>query len=76
MGCGTLLQLVALAAQDIYLIGNPQITFFKAVYKRHSNFAIESIEETFTNVVSLSKSSFDECSCQFNIAPKLILNYT
>jgi hypothetical protein len=40
---GANLQLVAYGAQDIYLTGNPQITFFKSIYRRHSNFAIESI---------------------------------
>jgi len=44
---GGLLQLVAYGAQDVYLTGNPQITFFKSVYRRHTNFAIEAIEQTF-----------------------------
>lgn len=44
---GGLLQLVAYGAQDIYLTGSPQITFFKVVYRRHTNFAMESIEQTF-----------------------------
>ena len=44
---GGLMQLVAYGAQDIYLTGNPQITFFKVVYRRHTNFAMESIEQTF-----------------------------
>ena len=44
---GGLLQLVAYGAQDVYLTGNPQITFFKVVYRRHTNFAIEAIEQTF-----------------------------
>jgi hypothetical protein len=44
---GGLLQLVAYGAQDMYLTGNPQITFFKAVYRRHTNFAIEAIQQTF-----------------------------
>jgi hypothetical protein len=44
---GGLMQLVAYGAQDIYLTGSPQITFFKVVYRRHTNFAIESIEQTF-----------------------------
>ena len=43
---GGLLQLVAYGAQDVYLTGNPQITFFKVVYRRHTNFAIEAIEQT------------------------------
>ena len=40
------MQLVAYGAQDIYLTGQPQITFFKSVYRRHTNFAIESIQQT------------------------------
>ena len=40
-----LLELVAHGIQDIYLIGNPQITFFKTVYKKYTNFAIESIQQ-------------------------------
>jgi hypothetical protein len=41
---GGYIQAVAYGSQDIYLTGNPQITFFKAAYKRHTNFAVESIE--------------------------------
>jgi hypothetical protein len=48
---GGLMQLVAYGAQDIYLTSNPQITFFKVVYRRHTNFAIESIEQTFNGSV-------------------------
>ena len=44
---GGLMQLVAYGAQDIYLTGNPQITFWKVTYRRHTNFAMESIEQTF-----------------------------
>ena len=44
---GGLLQLVAYGAQDVYLSGNPQITFFKVVYRRHTNFSMESIQQTF-----------------------------
>lgn len=42
------MQLVAYGAQDIYLTGNSQITYFKVVYRRHTNFAMESIEQTVT----------------------------
>ena len=45
---GGLMQLVAYGAQDIYLTGNPQITFFKVVYRRHTNFSMESILQTFS----------------------------
>ena len=41
------MQLVAYGAQDIYLTGNPMITYFKVVYRRHTNFAMESIQQTF-----------------------------
>jgi len=56
---GGLLQLVAYGAQDVYLTGNPQITFFKVVYRRHTNFAIEAIQQTPTGSNSLgSRASF------------------
>ena len=49
---GGLMQLVAYGAQDIYLTGNPQITFFKVVYRRHTNFAVEAIEQTINGTIS------------------------
>ena len=52
---GGLMQLVAYGAQDIYLTGNPQITFFKVVYRRHTNFAVESIEQTFNGSADFGK---------------------
>ena len=52
---GGLMQLVAYGAQDIYLTGNPQITFFKVVYRRHTNFSMESIEQTFNGQVDFGK---------------------
>lgn len=44
---GGLIQLAAYGQQDIYLSGNPQITFFKIIYRRHTNFSIEAIEQIF-----------------------------
>ena len=52
---GGLMQLVAYGAQDIYLTGNPQITFFKVVYRRHTNFSMESIEQTFNGSADFGK---------------------
>ena len=49
---GGLMQLVAYGAQDIYLTGNPQITFFKVVYRRHTNFAMESVQQTLSGTAS------------------------
>ena len=47
---GGLIQLVAYGAQDIHLTGNPQITFFKVVYRRHTNFSMESIEQVWDGI--------------------------
>jgi hypothetical protein len=52
---GGLMQLVAYGAQDIYLTGNPQITFFKVVYRRHTNFSMEAIEQTFNGAADFGK---------------------
>jgi hypothetical protein len=55
MTSGGLMQLVAYGAQDVYLTANPQVTFFKQLYRRHSNFAMESIEQTFNGVGNFGK---------------------
>jgi hypothetical protein len=59
---GGLLQLVAYGAQDVYLTGNPQITFFKVAYRRHTNFALEAIEQTFNG----SPSYGNRVTCQIS----------
>ena len=51
------MQLVAYGAQDIYLTGNPQITFFKVVYRRHTNFSLESIQQTFNGTIGNTTST-------------------
>jgi hypothetical protein len=50
------MELVAYGAQDIYLTGNPQITFWKVVYRRHTNFAIESVAQTFNGTADFGKT--------------------
>ena len=52
---GGLMQLVAYGAQDVYLTGNPQITFFKVVYRRYTNFAIETVELTLNGTADFGK---------------------
>jgi len=54
---GGLMQLVAYGAQDVYLTGDPQITFWKGVYRRHTHFAIESIENTFNGAAAAGAST-------------------
>jgi hypothetical protein len=52
---GGLMQLVAYGAQDLYLTSNSQITFFKVVHRRHTNFSMESIEQTFSGTADFGK---------------------
>jgi hypothetical protein len=49
---GGLLQLVAYGAQDAYIMGNPHITFWKVLYKRHTNFAMEAFRVNFTGAAT------------------------
>ena len=59
---GGLLQLVAYGAQDVYLTGNPQITFFKVVYRRHTNFAMEAIQQTFSGIANYGNTVYCQIS--------------
>ena len=70
---GGLLQLVAYGAQDVYLTGNPQITFFKVVYRRHTNFSIESIQQTFNGSFDFGKRVTCQISRNGDLLHKLIL---
>ena len=54
---GGLMQLVAYGAQDIYLTGNPQITFFKTVYRRHTNFSMELVQQSWNGGDNAKKGS-------------------
>ena len=49
------MQLVAYGAQDVYLTGDPQITYFKVVYRRHTNFSMECIQQTFNGTPGSAK---------------------
>jgi hypothetical protein len=49
---GALMQLVAYGAQDAYLTTKPEVTFFKVIYKRHTNFAMESMEQTLNGTAN------------------------
>ena len=51
------MQLVAYGAQDIYLTGNPQITFFKVVYRRHTNFSMEAIQQTWAGTADMGNTA-------------------
>ena len=54
---GGLIQLVAYGVQDLYLTGDPQITFFKILYRRHTNFSIESVVQHFRAPVNFGETT-------------------
>ena len=63
---GGLMQLVAYGAQDLYLTGNPQITYFKLVYRRHTNFATEYIEQPFQKLPNFSTTQTTQVTCNID----------
>ena len=65
---GGLIQLVAYGVQDIYLTGDPQITFFKILYRRHTNFSIESVVQNFTSTANFGET----VSCTLSRAGDLV----
>jgi len=70
---GGLMQLVAYGAQDVYLTGNPQITFFKVVYRRHTNFSMEAIEQTLNGSVGYGNKVTCTISRNGDLVTKLVL---
>jgi len=64
------MQLVAYGAQDVYLTGSAQITFFKVIYRRHTNFAVEPIPQTFTGAADFGRT----VTCTINRNGDLITN--
>jgi len=64
------MQLVAYGAQDVYLSGNPQITFFKVVYRRHTNFSVEPIQQTWNGAADFNRT----VTCNINRNGDLITN--
>ena len=51
MSSTAIVQLVATGAQDIYLTGKPQMTYWKTVYRRHTNYATESVQLAITGSI-------------------------
>ena len=59
---GALIQLVAYGLENMFLTTNPQITFFKVVYRRHTNFAMEAIQQTFNGTVGFGNTVYCQIS--------------
>jgi len=73
MAGGGLLQLVAYGAQDIYLTGNPQITFFKVVYRRHTNFAMEAGMQTINGTINFDSEVTSQISRSGDLIHRMYL---
>jgi len=73
---GGLMQLIAYGAQDVYLTGNPQITFWKVTYRRYTNFAIESIEQTFNGQADFGRHVTCTISRNGDLAHRVYLQVT
>ena len=72
---GGLSQLVAYGAQDVYLTGNPQITFFKTVYRRYTNFAIESIQQTINGSVGYGNKVSTQISRNGDLITDIVVEF-
>ena len=72
---GGLIQLVAYGAEDIYLTGEPQITFFKSVYRRHTNFSVESIQQTVYGSIGFANSVSFVITRNGDLLKKLWIQY-
>ena len=72
---GGLSQLVAYGAQDVYLTGNPQITFFKTVYRRYTNFAIESIQQTINGSVGYGNKVSTQISRNGDLITDVVVEF-
>jgi len=70
------MQLVAYGAQDVYLTSNPQITFWKVTYRRYTNFAMESIEQTFNGQADFGRRVTCTISRNGDLAYTTILQVT
>lgn len=73
---GGLIQLVAYGEQDMFITHKPQITFFKMVYRRHTNFSIEQIPQVFTNTPNFGKRVTCILSKSGDLVGNIILSIT
>ena len=70
---GGLIQLVAVGEQDTHLTGNPQITYFKFVYRRHTNFSMESISQSFSGSADFGNSMIAQIERKGDLIYKMFL---
>ena len=70
---GALLELVAKGSQDIFLTGNPNTTYFKSVYKRHTNFSTESIPQSIDGFPNFGNKFETEISRSGDLLSSIII---
>lgn len=70
---GGLIQLVAYGVEDLYLTGEPQITFFKILYRRHTNFSVESVMQHFSSIANFGESVSCTISRSGDLVGKIFL---
>lgn len=73
---GGLINIAAYGAQDLYLTGNPEITYFKVVYRRYTNFSIENIRLSFDDTPDFGKTTTLDLKKIGDLAHKMYLEIT
>jgi hypothetical protein len=73
---GGLVQLLVYGAEDIYLTGSPQITFWKSVYRRHTNFSVESIKQTIQGSLNFENHASIVISRNGDLLKNLWIEYS
>ena len=71
---GGLMELTAVGSEDSYLIGNPQITFFKTVYRKYTNYSTEYISQELKGPLTLSQTTITTYRCKINRNADLLSN--
>ena len=72
---GGLLELVAKGSQDIFLTGNPSVTFFRSVYKKHTNFSMESVQQTLVGNYDFGETLYCNISRSGDLLFGIVLEF-
>ena len=73
---GGAIQLVVYGAKDLFITGTPQITFFKVVYRRHTNFAVQQFNHGFTDGPGFGRLSVLKLFRLGDLINKMVLSIT
>ena len=73
---GGIIQIVSYGSENLFLTGSPEITYFKTVYRRHTNYAAESIILPFDNEVNFDEISTIKIPSVGDLLTKLYLQIT